>query len=294
MTTPLRRDHAGSPVRVPPRSTLTYDQFADAVDALTPTCCAFPSGQRIDPATKMPCRREKLTDDGCELHTARKAGKSLRYGKHLPKAVRQKFLQAATDQQLLNIGHDVALVSARLHELSARLDTGESGKAWEDLQEAWTDFVAAQSQVKQAAAMGDEKLQAKWAGVSLDCMQRIGKLIKSGNENELTWKEIIQCSSLLANLKGQETRRMREAGEVLSIEQAMLLVQKLQDVIFSAVKDVSTRTRIATDLALLVGVAGVRSKHGAEGLPASNTPPAIEHKPQVSAGLRLEDYLGEG
>ena len=287
---PIQYDHAGEPIRVPPRSPMSYESFASLVKSLTPDCCSYPSGQRTDPKTKMPCRREKCTEDGCEFHSARKAASRLRYGRHLPLAIRKKFAFAATDGELLNIGHDVALVSARLHVLQERLDTGESGKAWESLQDLWTDFISLQARVQQAKEAGETEKQMALAQKSIETMQKIGKVIKSGNENENTWSEIVQLSTLLANLKSTETRRKRDSGQMLDAEQALVFISRVQDVINDNIKDQGTRNRIGVQMATLFKLAGVRSTRVAENAPPAIEPPAEKAKPK---GLRVEDFLSD-
>lgn len=278
----LRLDHAGDPIRVPPRSTLEYVQFADLVDALTPDHCAFPDGRRTDPKTKQPCRRHKLCDDGCELHASRKAARSMRLARHMPKSLKLRFANAATDPQLLNIGHDVAIVDARRQELLGRLGTGESGDAWRLLQEVWTDFVSEQQQAKTCKDTGDDVGFAKHSESAMRLMQTLGKTIKSGNEDENTWAEVLKIEAMLASYKTAETRRLRESGQVLSAEEALMLVQRMIDAVNDIVRDDSQKRELAVTLARLVGIAGVRS---------TRPEPDVVDAGAAIVGLSVEDYL---
>lgn len=280
MSVPLRLDHAGNPIRVPPRCKLEYAEFADLVESLTPDCCSFPDGRRLHGG--VPCRKRKLCDDGCEMHATRKASRSLRMARSMPKSVKLKFANAATDPELLNIGHDVALLDARRQELLGRLGTGESGKAWEALQETWTDFIAAQQQTKQAREVGDDAAAAKWADQSMKLMQQLGKIIKSGNEDQRTWKEILEVEAYLTSYKTAETRRRREAGQVLDVEEAMMLVQRMVDAVNDIVRDDRQKRELAVTLGRLVGIAGVRSTRSEE---------AEQPLLPKAAGLSVEDYL---
>ncbi len=277
----IRYDATGTQIRLPLRSKLTYEDFAALVAELEPHHCSYPSGQRIDPATKQPCRRHKLCDEGCEKHATRKASRTLRTAKHLPKDVRLKFANAFVDNDLLSIQHDVALVDARMAILKQRLGTGESGVAWRTLNELWTDFISAQSQMNQCRKMDDAEGAAKWANESVSLMQQIGKVIKSGNEDEATWKEILSVQQLLTQYKTAETRRKRESGQVLDVEQAMLLVQRMIDAVNDTVKNDQQRHELAVTLARLVGIAGV----------SSAKPVAVEAEPVKKLGLSVEDYL---
>lgn len=278
----IRYDSAGNQISLPPRCTLSYEEFADCVDKLTPDCCSFPSGKRIDPRTKRPCRRHKICDDGCELHATRKASRRLRAGRGLPKSVRLKFANAFVDGELLSIQHDVALVDARLMILKQRLGTGESGDAWMRLNELWTDLVSLQQQAKQAREMGDNELAAKMGNQSLEVMQAIGKVIKSGNEDERTWREIQEVQDRLTTYKAMETRRKRESGQTLDAEQALMLVQKMIDAVNDTVKDDAQRHELAITLGRLVGIAGIVSSR-------VDSQQRIDAK--RPAGLSVTDYL---
>lgn len=296
MTDPLpaiRYDHAGGAIRLPARSSLTYERYAELVEALTPDCCSYPDGKRLDPRTKEPCRRERISECGCEYHAGQKAAREMRYGRFLPKRIRKVLALAATDQELLNIGHDVALVSARLHELQARLDTGESGAAWDSLQELWSDFITA-NQMAQRCTQNEDKLGAKqWLDKAAKITGQIGKVIKSGSENENTWRDIIECSTLLSRLKMSETQRRREAGQVLDVEQAYLFVDKINNVILDNVKDTGTRNRIATQIAIALGIAGIRSSRGGVVVDAPVAEVTQEPKQTARRRLSVDDLLGE-
>ena len=87
----------------------------------------------------------------CRLH----GGKSLsgmangnykhgRYSKVLPVRLQQSYEEATHNPQLLSVRHDLAACEALLVEAFGRLDTGESGQVWSDLQEALTAFEKAE------------------------------------------------------------------------------------------------------------------------------------------------------
>lgn len=286
----ILRDQAGNPIRIPRTFEGTYEQFGAHVAKLDALCCSFPDGQRLDPRTKQPCRRERICEDGCEHHAAKKASKRLRYGKSLPASTRKKFALFSVDDELLNIAHDVALYSARLQELQARLDTGESSSAWRTLHNTYTDFRTAQANIKAAMDVGDEEDAAKWMAKSNELINHIGKLIYTGNRNEETWQQILAISQQIANLKTLETRRRRESGSVMGVDEVLAVVQQLHNVIFDEIKEDGPRTRIAVKLAAMFNIATVRSAAAPTDRPLEPATP-IDSTPTDSTGLSVDYYL---
>lgn len=278
------KDSAGNPIVVPRGYAGSYEQFGGLVAALDANCCSFPAGKRLDPRSKNPCRRPKICEDGCEYHAARAAGKKMRYAKSLPKSTRKKFLLNSIDDELLNITHDVALFAARKEELQLRLDTGESSSAWRSLHNKYTEFRTAQANVKAANEIGDAEEAAQWMAKSGVLINEMGKLIHTGNRNEETWAQILVMSQQLANLKTLETRRKRESGSVMTVDEVLKVVQKLQDVVCDEVKEEGPRTRIAIKLATMFGIATVASSE-----PEQGTTPTPIHT--TSDGLSVDYYL---
>src|SRR4051812_49433793 len=63
-----------------------------------------------------------------------------RYSKFLPERLAGRYADAISDQKLLELRDEVALMGVRLGELLERVDTGESAQRWKALQAAYTEF----------------------------------------------------------------------------------------------------------------------------------------------------------
>src|SRR5262245_50957479 len=66
--------------------------------------------------------------------------KSGRYSKHLPSRLLATYEEAKRDPEILALRDEVALIDARLAELLKRIDTGESGASWKQLQENFREL----------------------------------------------------------------------------------------------------------------------------------------------------------
>ncbi len=245
-------DHAGKPIEVPKTFKGTYQEFAELVQSLQPHECSYPDGQRLH--NGKPCKRDKSLYDCCDYHARQKQKKSVPFAKYLPKDVARRVLDAASNEHLLNVSHDVALVMARMQELMKRLDTGEYSDLWKALGELWhklNEVGAAIAAEENPEAIADLKTEYQ------QTLKSIGAVIVRGGDREKAWAEIIRLDGMLSGLKRSETQRRREAGLTMDAEQAFALVGKLQDIITEEVVDSDTRTRIAVKLATLLGLQSV-------------------------------------
>src|SRR5918999_1579701 len=95
-----------------------------------------------------PCERSPIRGrTRCRLHGGKtpvvpacKQYRSGRYSTYLPERLRERYEQAEGDAKLLSLKSEVALTDARLIDLLARVDTGESGQLWATLKKAHEEF----------------------------------------------------------------------------------------------------------------------------------------------------------
>src|SRR5918992_3542816 len=88
--------------------------------------------------SQVQCRKAAVVGrEVCSMH----GGKSLvgpavntyrsgRHSRYLPVRMAAKYQEAEHDPELLSLRDQIALVDARLADLLARVDTGESGSLW--------------------------------------------------------------------------------------------------------------------------------------------------------------------
>ena len=179
----------------------------------------------------------------CRMHGGRSlfgpaaAGyKHGRYSKVLPARMQQSYQEAAGDDDLLALRAEIALIDARIQDVLKRVDSGESGKVWQDAQAAWLGFVAANE------AKDGQKRQ-KHAG-------ELDRLIRRGVSDSLAWSEVTRLLDQRRRLVESERKRLVDLQQMITAERALvLLTAVLAELKDSVTKhtDKKTGNRILTD-----------------------------------------------
>lgn len=193
--------------------------------------------------TGQQCQQTAMANGVCYHH----GGKSLagvasptfktgRYSKHIPTRMLANYEQAQQDTELLNLREDIALLDARLSDLLRRVDSGESGKVWNDLRAAW-------KAVKRATD-DDERTMA---------IAEIGPLIEHGYMDTQAWGEIRDAIEQRRKLVESERKRLIEMQQMMTAGQAQLLIARVYDVVNQHVSDRSTIAAIGAGLQALAG-----------------------------------------
>ncbi len=174
-----------------------------------------------------------------------------RYSKVLPVRLAADYKRAERDPDLLALRSEIALADARLAELLRRLDTGEAGAIWAALQKTW----AALQEARRAADT------AKMAGL----MATLGQLIDQGAADSATWAEVTDLLYLRRRLVETEHKRLVALEQLLTAEQAMVLVSAVVDAVRRHVTDRPTLAAISEDITRLVSSADGRTAGPVEG-----------------------------
>lgn len=133
-----------------------------------------------------------------------------RYSKYMPKRLLDQYERAANDGDLLQLRDEVAVVDTRLAELFTRLDTGETGAAWSKAMEQY-------AALQDAIAAGDAALLK----ASLDAM---GGSLRRGQAGYHAWHEVAELLDLRRKLVESERKRLVQLSQMVTAEQAMVLV----------------------------------------------------------------------
>ena len=163
-----------------------------------------------------------------------------RYSKYLPERLLGRYRDALADGELLELREEVALLDARLGEVLGRVDTGESGAVWKALRGAMAAY-------RQATAEGD----ASTAGARLAELQ---DLIERGTADEAVWAEIRGLIADRRRLVESERKRLVEMQQMITSEQAMVLLAAVVDTIRRHVGDRDTLAAISADIGRLVAI----------------------------------------
>jgi hypothetical protein len=158
----------------------------------------------------------------------------------------------------MSLRRDIALTDARIIDLLQRVDTGEAGRIWREAQ-------AAMGRVQRAQARG----QVGALEVALGTVQR---LITQGAADYAAWHEVGELLEQRRRLCESEQKRVTMAHEVLTAEQALMLMAQVVDVVRKHVPDRQVLRAIALDMQAL----GYRNGHGQappqEGTPGASFP----------------------
>jgi hypothetical protein len=187
------------------------------------------------------CKTRAMPNGRCRMHggsTPVAIGlpqyKHGRYSRVMPTRMQERYAEAVNDSALLELREEVALLDSRLADLIGRVDNGESGALWRQLQQARTELLAArraQNNEGQAAAIND----------MLDVIGR-------GHADYAAWREIGSTLEQRRRLVESERKRLIEMQQSLTVERAMLLIGAIGQIIKTHVQDRATLAAISNDI----------------------------------------------
>ena len=130
-----------------------------------------------------PCKRSPRPNGRCNLH----GGKSLsglasptfkhgRYSKHLPSRLSQRYEEAYSNDDFLNLRSEIALTDTRISDLIDKLEVGDIGDLWLKAQKAYDEMRVYMAE--QDAKKTREKLTL------------LGSIIEQGANDQHTWRSI--------------------------------------------------------------------------------------------------------
>lgn len=164
-----------------------------------------------------------------------------RYSKHLPTRMLATYEASKADPELLALRDEIGLLDARLVDLLKRVDTGESGATWRALQAEYRAY-------REALAKADvPEMSAR--------LKAIGSLITQGVADEAAWVDVRATVEHRRRLVESERKRLVDMQQMVTGEQAALLVRSLMQAIRDHVHDRDVLARITADLARVAPVA---------------------------------------
>lgn len=118
------------------------------------------------------------------------------YSKFMPTRLADAYQQALNDPDLVSLSSDIALMDVRLGEVLAKLDTGEAGAIWDDLQDACREG-------------------------SID---RIAGLVARGANEYRQWEDILPLIEQRRKLVESESKRTQVLNQNVPVEKNLLLM----------------------------------------------------------------------
>jgi hypothetical protein len=157
-----------------------------------------------------------------------------RYSKVMPKRLMDTYLRAANDGDLLVLRDEVAVVDARLADLLGRLDSGESGAAW-------------RKALEQYAAL-QEAIDAGDPAALKSALDSLGSVIRRGLADYAAWGEVLVTLDARRKLVESERKRLVQLSQMITAEQAMVLVTAVISLVKDNVDDQRALARISDGL----------------------------------------------
>lgn len=149
--------------------------------------------------------------------------KTGRYSKYIPNRLVETYSQSLSDEEILVLRDDIALVDSRIQDLLKRVDSGESGDAWQSAKAAQRDLVA-------ALKSGDQTGMA-------DGLRELDRVIARGLADYAAWGEIAHLLDQRERLVRSERRRLVELQQMISTEQALTLMTAVVALVKEHVSD---------------------------------------------------------
>lgn len=199
-----------------------------------------------------PCKSAAMDNGRCRMHggstpmgMALPQFKTGRYSKVLPARLAARYQEALSDPALLELREEVSLLDARLSDLLQRVETGESGEVWKLLRAMFAEFNRAR------AAGKVPEMQA--------ALHDIEGLIVRGLADYAAWQEVGGVLEQRRKLVESERKRLVEMQQMITSEQAMVMLAAVVDTVRRHVTDRTALAAISADIARLT----VRATRGA-------------------------------
>ena len=142
-----------------------------------------------------------------------------KYSKYFPAALRTKYHEFLEDPDLTTNRQEIAALEVRLSQLIEHVEEDMSARTWAQWTRLWNQFIL-------AVRSGDGLKQAELVGL-------MDEFVSSRNDQDRAWNDIERMADTRRKLADSEQKRLVAMNQMLTVEQAMMLMASL----ISAVKD---------------------------------------------------------
>lgn len=194
-----------------------------------------------------PCQMAAMPNGRCRIHGGKSlsgiqapAFKTGRHSKYLPARLQERYEQAIADSALLELRDEIGLVDSRLSDLITRVESGESGEVWRLLRSTFDEFGKARSSGKVP-----EMTQH---------LAAIEHLIIRGLADYAAWSDIHSTLEQRRKLVESERKRLVEMQQMITAEQAMVMLAAITDTVRRHVTDRDALAAISADITRLITI----------------------------------------
>lgn len=212
-------------------------------------------------STGLPCRAMAIQPSGrCRLHGGlTPSGFSsvhLKHGRYsrdllasLPAKFGERFQAAMADPELLSLRTFVGILDAKVIESLEKWTSSDSVDYRERLSNKWADF----KHVNAEKSLTPEDREKKAEQITV-IFNELDKLIVDGVEGDSAWSAVVSSIRERAALTVQESKRLVDLEQCLSIEQAMALVLSLHSAVKKIVTDPIVLQNIGREIQQATGM----------------------------------------
>lgn len=183
-----------------------------------------------------PCQNAAMPNGRCRLHggkspvgVASGTFRTGKYSKSIPARLAEQYDELRQSENRLHMGDEIALLDARVSDLLDKTDHGESGELWKAVQEA-------------AIAVRDtQDIPADHA----DAIDSLLMIVEQGHDDWRTWGEIRDTLESKRKLADTEIKRVATAHKIVTQEQGLALIGRIQSIVLQYVPDDHNRRELA-------------------------------------------------
>ncbi|HPC91836.1 MAG TPA: hypothetical protein P5317_11950 [Myxococcota bacterium] len=190
------------------------------------------------------CKRQAIDDTGYCAQCApqnlsrtpiKPTVQELRRYAHLPPALLERYERSLDDPNLLAMNQELALVDARLGQLIAQLTASVD---FENLADAISDL--------------ELSLQRQDTDGFQIALRSIKTMISRGKQEEKVWEDISKTVLLRKSIVDAERSYMVRAGQMITMEHAIVMASRLLGLMALHVQDVTALAQIRNDFAKII------------------------------------------
>lgn len=193
-----------------------------------------------------PCKTSPITGrNRCRLHggasprgLAHPRTSHGKYSKDLPSRLALRYEEARTDEELLALREEIAVIDVRLGDLLTRVDSGESGAVWRKIKKTYRDM-------SRAVRAGNQQEFA-------ELLNEMGQLINRGHGEYAAWNEIFKAVESRRKVTESERKRLTDMKQIMTAEEATHLLSFVVATIRKHVKDRRTLASISQEISKYV------------------------------------------
>lgn len=189
-----------------------------------------------------PCKSWAMANGRCRMHGGKLPGgiaagrfKDGRYSKYIPNRLMDRFETALLDPAMLEQRHEIALMEIRINDLLQQIGTGTVPDFYRKLAKLWNEF---------RTYAGNPKAKDK----AQETLNELDVLIMGSVDEQAIWEQIEQAIETKRKITESERKRIIEAQEFVTLQEAMNLTHALVQSINKHIKDDRVKQLIQSDI----------------------------------------------